>query len=198
MNVHQAIIQVREKVGYVKRQRPEKGSGISYTVARVEDMIAAVRDHMNEARIDVYPVSSETLDDDVVEVGAKKTRMRRVTLRCGYIFVQADSESKTDVCVVDGEAMDAADKATSKAQTAAFKKLLRQVFVIETGDEDPDMHQPGENGKSSTFVKARASLLAAKESDDQNRVSKVWHHIEQRRGGGLISEDEFNELQEML
>lgn len=67
-----------------------------------------------------------------------------VTLRAAFDFVSAEDGSK-HVVETYGEAMDAGDKATAKAMSAAYKYAAVQTFCIPIdGDNDADAspHQP--------------------------------------------------------
>ena len=66
----------------------------------------------------------------------KSLRICRIisTYRLSHISGQYE-----DIQVL-GEGSDSLDKAANKAMTVAYKYALRQAFLIETGDDDPDRH----------------------------------------------------------
>lgn len=100
---------------------------------------------------------------------------RFVTLRGAFTFVSVeDSSSVTFACF--GEAMDSGDKATTKAQSVAFRTALFQAFVVpfmaidpeEGGDESGDENAPAEyayGGELRELVRERAKLMRATKTD---------------------------------
>jgi hypothetical protein len=64
----------------------------------------------------------------------------RVTVTVAYTFWGPRGDSLT--AVVPGEAMDAQDKASSKAMSVAFRTALIQALAIPTGERDPHAGEP--------------------------------------------------------
>lgn len=64
----------------------------------------------------------------------------RVTVTVAYTFYGPAGDHVT--AVVPGEAMDAQDKASSKAMSVAFRTALIQAFAIPTGERDPHAGEP--------------------------------------------------------
>ena len=68
--------------------------------------------------------------------------MWHVTVRARFAFVSVDDGTSHDV-VVYGEALDAGDKATPKAMSAAYKSAILQTFCVPVADqEDVDASSP--------------------------------------------------------
>ncbi len=131
-NVHEAIINVMREVGYVKKQ---SSPNLSYTFAGEVALIAALRPAMLEQGL--YLRVTGITQYDAGEYTTKSgSVMNDVRLAITGQMVHAPSGTFIDVAAV-GEGSDSSDKASNKASTAAYKYLLRQTFMIETGD-DPD------------------------------------------------------------
>jgi hypothetical protein len=133
-NVHQAINQVMNFVGYVQKQ---KAAQLNYTYAGEAALISALRPQMVEAGLYVAVVAIK----DVVRgqyTTAKGSVMNSVDLVAVIRFTHAPSATFIDVEAL-GSGADSGDKASNKALTGAYKYALRQTFCIETGD-DPDNH----------------------------------------------------------
>ena len=72
-----------------------------------------------------------------------------------------------------GEAMDSGDKATNKAQSAAFKYFAMQQFVIPTeGDNDADATTHAVEPKRALWVTAACSAITC--MDDISQVDPWW------------------------
>ena len=135
-NIYEAICAVRRAVPYVKKKQPERGSAIKYSYAEIEGMLNALHSAMGDAGIVVMPVGKEILADEVYK-SKSGGNMRRILLKGSFDFIHGPTSTK-HVVVAIGEGTDSGDKATPKAETAAFKVALRQAFMIETGNHDPD------------------------------------------------------------
>lgn len=102
---------------------------------------------------------------------------RFATLRGAFTFTEVnDGSSVTFSCF--GEAMDSGDKATTKAQSVAFRTALFQAFVVPfmaidpeeggDGEAEQDPNPPAEQaygGELRELVRDRAKMLRATKSD---------------------------------
>lgn len=92
-------------------------------------------------------VTPEVLDRVLVErETARGSIMFNVALRVKWTFTSA-LDGSSHVAITAGEAQDSGDKATNKAQSAAFKYVLLQSFCIplEGEGEDADSNTPEES-----------------------------------------------------
>lgn len=130
-DIHEAINNVMQEVGYVKKQ---KGANLSYTYAGESALISALRPAMVEHGIymHVLKIENVTRESYVSKNGAAMTNtVISATIRLAHI-----SGTFIDVAST-GEGSDAGDKSANKAMTGLYKYAMRQTFCIETGD-DPD------------------------------------------------------------
>ena len=131
-NVYEAINYVMKQVGYVQK---EESKALRYSFASESAFIHAVRPHMVEVGLFVYP--SSMIDLPAESFTSKAGSVINVSkLAMTYCFHHAPSETEFFVNVI-GKGMDSGDKDANKAMTIAFKYALRQTLMIETGD-DPD------------------------------------------------------------
>jgi hypothetical protein len=142
-NIHEAILGVYAKVGYVQKTGKVEFGSTKYKFAGEAEFIAAIRPALIECGIEVSPQSQEVLTNELVGFANGKQQFR-VVIKSVYRFTHAASATSKDVPAF-GEAMDSGDKSFNKAMTAAQKYALRQAFLIETGD-DPDKHDSVEDG----------------------------------------------------
>lgn len=90
----------------------------------------------------VLPVPTYSDRTEVAKVTAKGTAMYQVVLKGIYTFVSM-LDGSTVTVVTYGEAMDTADKATNKAESAALKYAILQLFLVPTeATDDADATTP--------------------------------------------------------
>lgn len=131
-NVYEAVNHVMQQVGYVQKEESVK---LKYSYASEPALIRAIRPHMVEVGLFVYPSSMTELPAEPFT--SKQGSVINVSkLAATYTFHHAPSGTEFLVSVI-GKGMDTGDKDSNKAMTAAFKYAIRQPFMIETGD-DPD------------------------------------------------------------
>lgn len=101
----------------------------------IDDVLNAVGPALRTHGVFLAPCVGDYSAEDV-EVGAKKTPMKSVTLTVSYTFYGPAGDSVT--VTVPGEAMDSGDKAVSKAMSVALRTALIQTFALPTNEKDPD------------------------------------------------------------
>lgn len=176
-NIHDAIVSVYAKIGYVpKRGRIDAGS-IRYNFAGEADFIAAIRPEMILAGIYQAPESMVILSNDRLETRRVGTNGQefisyqfRVVVQVGYRFTHAASGTSILVPAF-GEGMDSGDKAFNKAMTGANKYALRQTFMIETGD-DPDKYASHPEGGVETGEPVRNNNAKSKAAPNETAAPK--------------------------
>jgi hypothetical protein len=99
--------------------------------------IDTVLDHVAPALREHGVVVIPELREQSSEVVGKSVR---VLVKVAYTFYGPKGDSIT--AVVPGEAMDAQDKASSKAMSVAFRTALIQALAIPTGERDPHAGEP--------------------------------------------------------
>ena len=80
-----------------------------------------------------------------------------------YKIVAIEDGSSIDIQVAGG-GHDSTDKKTYKALTGAYKYALRQTFMIETGDNDPDK-TPSGKGKTTSDSQLKKDLMKKHNGD---------------------------------
>lgn len=145
-NIHTAILEVMNKVGYVQKGGRVTGGGANYSYAGEADLIAALRPAMLEAGIYMHVVSVTDIQRESF-INAKGTHMMNTAVNLAIRFTHAPSGTYIDVGAA-GEGTDSGDKSTPKSLTGAYKYALRQTFCIETGD-DPDQQPSDEQVRAA-------------------------------------------------
>lgn len=165
-DIHHAINGVYKKVGYVqKKGKVEINSKSSYKVATESEFIAAIRPELALAGIYQQPLSMNVISNERImsekEWDGKVTKsyQHRVVVQSVYRFTHVNSGTFVDVVAI-GEGMDSGDKSFYKAMTGANKYAMRQLFMIETGD-DPDKYASDETGGVLPEKKAKPAFTNA-------------------------------------
>jgi hypothetical protein len=151
------------KSGYNQAQR--------FNFRTVDDTVATVNAAMVKHRVTMIPeVISCT---PTVVTDDKGRHVTTVNAIVAYTFFAEDGSSIQ--AVMAGEGKDLGDKATSKAMSMALKYALFQVFLIPTGDPDPDgevVETATADGMMPTPA-AKKALLAAL-GGDREAAKEAW------------------------
>jgi len=184
-NVYEAINQMMQKVGYVQKQESDQ---LRYSYASESAFIKAIRPHMVEAGLVVYPVSM--IEIPAEPFTSKSGSVINVSMiNVTYRFNHFASETHFDVNVV-GKGMDTGDKDSNKAMTVTFKYALRQTLMIETSD-DPDATGNGDFERTETKVSYERplspdALKAAINKRADDLKSKGLTRIAQSKRGLMV------------
>lgn len=136
--VYEAIVQVQEalsKDGIVKNR---KNQAQGYAFRGIDDIYNALANHLAAARLCILP---RVISRQVTERETKNGGLAiYVVVEVEFDFVCA-LDGSVHIVRMAGEAMDTGDKATNKAQSAAYKYACLQTFCIPTeADNDADAH----------------------------------------------------------
>lgn len=111
----------------------------NYKFRSIDDVYNKVQPVLAKNGVFFKPTVLESTESTVVsQKGAAQVRIKQ---KVEYTFYASDGSSFSTI--VEGEAIDRADKATNKAMTAALKYMLIQVFCIAIdGNNDADSGSP--------------------------------------------------------
>lgn len=159
-----AVLAVMQDVPFVLKTRPPDGGGISYSYASESDVVASIRAAMIRHGLVLLPTGTTLLSGTEYKSANGKTMFRTlIERRWKLIHVQTGQEQEVSAV---GDGTDLADKGSYKAMTGALKYVLRQSFLVETGD-DPDkvpseaLQRMREIKRDASFDKAEAALFEA-------------------------------------
>lgn len=106
-----------------------------YSFRSIDDVMAALSPLLAKHQLCVLPSVLERIG---TSSGQRGGMLQHVTLKVAYTMVAAEDGSAHSIESY-GEALDASDKATSKAMSAAYKYAMLQVFCVPVaGIADPD------------------------------------------------------------
>ncbi len=139
MSNKDAMHGVLKVMGEVSYQKKTTVQGLRYSFAAIEDLVGQLRPAMVDAHIALRKTEVLSYSMEVFE-NSNGNRVCCSTVHCRYTFGRLDLGDGAVTVSYEGigYAQDTSDKAPAKAMTAALKVALRQGFLIEIGDSDPD------------------------------------------------------------
>lgn len=147
--------------------------GLNYSFRSIDDLYTAVGRALPQTGLVVLPT---VLDAQVQERQSKQGGLlshARVTMQ--YDFRCIDGEDHVQTKII-GEAMDAGDKAFSKAQSMAFKTMILQTFCIPLeGEIDPDAQNYDTETAPPLPDKIEADIRA-KAEEGTEALQEYWMH----------------------
>jgi len=151
--IYGLLAQILKQVGPIGKGRSNVQQG--YKFRGIDDVYEAV--HPLFAEYGVFTVPRILSEQTTERTTASGTVLRFVNVTMAYDFFAPDGSSVTAEMI--GEAMDAGDKASNKAMSAAHKYALIQTLCIPTGST-PDADyttQPEITGEVKTVSKSNTS-----------------------------------------
>lgn len=137
-NVHQAMAHAMRLLRAVGKWGTNREQG--YSFRSIDHLMTALKPAMAEAGVHVVPRVLQRLTDESHQTKGGAI-MRWVDVEMAFTFYGPDGSCVE--AVTWGEARDAADKATNKAMTGAFKYAVLQTFMVPTDDlVDADADSP--------------------------------------------------------
>ena len=201
-SIHTALAAVMRSIGGVSKSDWHEHQKFNFR--GIDALHNAVYGPLCEHGVFVTP---EVLDAHYADVQTSQGKAaRQATLRVRYTFHGPAGDSLS--VVAQGEAMDSADKATSKALAMAFKYALLQTFVIPTEDQDDgDAHTPEraavaepqpapvngqQEGVASDKQKGAIRSLLRKVDADRKAKTEAW--LEGKGGVDALSKGQASSL----
>src|SRR5438270_872905 len=111
-----------------------------YQYRSIDDILDRLAPLLAKHRLCVFPRALERTEAECKDEG--NGSLFHVSLKVAFTLTSVNDGS-SQIVKAYGEALDASDKATAKAMTAAFKSAMIQTFCIPlSGSEDPDRTSP--------------------------------------------------------
>ncbi|MEY5099630.1 MAG: hypothetical protein RJA36_2349 [Pseudomonadota bacterium] len=142
------------KTGIAKASKADLG-GAKVNFRGIEDAMNQMSVVLIRHGISVTPAYSDLSITERDKGGGKATRF--VTVKGRFTFAAADGSSVACECY--GEAMDSGDKATTKAQSVAFRTALFQQFVVPTMAMDPEADGEEDDTDDALLAEFRDAAL---------------------------------------
>jgi hypothetical protein len=189
VTIHEALIEIMKAVPAVPKS--DRNEAQRFDFRGIDSVLNAVGPKLRDHGVIVYPQVTEHHAREVST--SKGTKMNAVTLLVQYTFVDKGGDSLT--VEVPGEAMDAGDKAYSKAMSVAFRTALIQALALPTDEPDPDSTSyersdapPLMTSSQQTAISERLAGLADEFADEV----KAWWKAQRypAMSSGRLTEEE--------
>jgi hypothetical protein len=141
----------------------DRNTAQNFSFRGIDAVMNAVGPKLREHGVLVLPQVQEHHNENVT-VGRNATQMRSVVVLVRYVFIGPEGD-KLEV-EVPGEAMDAGDKAYSKAMSVALRTALLQALSLPTDEKDPD-EDTYERASAQTAAPSRAARATNAEPPTQ-------------------------------
>lgn len=194
--IHEAIIQVMQRIGAVGKNSLNKSQGYAYRSA--DDVYNAVAPLMAEYGICSAPKVLQESHETGTSRGGGSLFYTRLLVQ--YTFFASDGTSVE--CTVASEGMDSGDKATPKAMTVAHRYAICQLFVIPVADvtidseRDSHEYQPPRRSQQQKSkpkdepakqepakaepAKEREPAVSAEFAESISAVKELWKSMRKR------------------
>ena len=166
----QSLNEIMKAVGAISKSDRNAAQGFNFR--GIDSVVNAVSPQLQKHGVVVVP-SVQDYEYQSVEIGKNRTVMGHVKVKVTYTFVGPQGDALTATVVA--EAMDAGDKATTKAMSVAFRTALLQALCLPTDDADPDASSYERSEKVVVDVKAVAKAIA--ESKDIDSLAQIGQYI---------------------
>ena len=162
-NIWQRIVAVRKKVRYVQKD-VTVSSGGTYKAVSHDAIVAGVRKAMDEEGIGFkfeYDKERSEVDVDHWKEG-DRSRMR-VFMRSIFVasFVNVDKPEDLVILDIPAHAIDFGGMAPGKVMSYAKKYALRDMFLLETGEEEESRAAEVDEAKLEMLLAQIAANLKA-------------------------------------
>lgn len=169
--IHHKIIEVMRAVGPVAKAGLYQQGNTRYNYRRADDVFDALHGALAEAGIYPKPIV-RGVDRNWGTTKAGDPR-QEVTLRITYRFTAEDGSYEDVDLEIDN--WNSSDKGIPVSMTVALRVALLQLFVIPTGDPDPDAVRE-EMGTGPTLSTPLAQyLLRAIKNGPLDRLEEAWN-----------------------
>lgn len=164
LNLFQRIIAVRRQVSYVQKNATIDNK---YKAVTHDAVVAVLRDAMNEHGIIAFPsMISSIANEPAINADGTRAKQFRYEGQYRITFINADNPEDRETMIVDGHAMDNADKGPGKAISYAFKYGLLKMFLLETGeDEESRYSEAMDDAELGKLLEAMSSAATQADLD---------------------------------
>lgn len=133
--LHQKLAEVMQEIRGV--QNDKRNTNQNYGYVSDAALVKEVRDRLATRKVTILPC---VVPESIVVTERPKGPLTTFAVR--YVFTDGDT-GETAEAVTVGQGFDSLDKGAYKAMTGALKYVLRQSFLIPTGD-DAEAPQPAD------------------------------------------------------
>jgi len=169
-NIYIRLAAIAAEVGAMAKQR---NTSQGFDAFAVDDVYSKLRPLFARYGVVVVPQVVDTRYEHITSKSGTQGIAAYVTMK--YRLYAADGSHVTIRFAAEGQ--DYGDKATNKAVQQAFKYALIQMFMISTGEVDPDLEKPEE--RADPPMTAQELIQEPELSPAEKRMKAVkdaaWH-----------------------
>lgn len=193
--IHQAMLAVMRDAAETGIGKDDMNQGQKYRYRGIERAMNTMVGILIRHKVLVLPSYETIIEKDLPTKSGGS--MEFVKVRGQFRFMSAEDGSAVDT-VFFGEAADSGDKATTKAQSVAFRTALFQTFVIPTMAIDPEADEDQPEAVSPETQTLLDEAKAAAETG-VTAYKAFWGRItpEQRTAIGAEEHTAFKKIAEM-
>lgn len=186
--VYAAIAGVMSDLASVGISKDRKNMAQGYKFRSIDDVYNALAPVLSTRGVVILPriVKREASERQ----SAKGGTMIHVSVEVEYDIVSSEDGSRHTVRSA-GEAMDAGDKATNKALSAAYKYMAFQAFCIPTEGDDADYHSPeitAQNGPTAvTQDRLNGMVCELETAQTIGKLQTLYYRFEKAVAGDQYS-----------
>jgi hypothetical protein len=185
--INAAIIGAMDAIGYIAKDGNNKAQGFKFLSD--EAITISVHRACIANGLTILPIKSSVTERTITETGAGKYRtaiVMHIVWRLTHVsgeWIEVESH---------GEGVDNGDKSLSKAQTMCRKYMMRLVFCIATGEQDPDAVNGYDDGAPQHAPAQRAQTPAPAPPDPSRTlnaatVANVMRRLEASADSALFA-----------
>jgi hypothetical protein len=169
MGVVERLIMIGKEVGPTGKQTMK---GVGYDAFAIDDIYSKLRPLFSKWEVVIVPTMRQT--EYVVTPRVEKSPAVDAHVWIDYSFYSPDGSHVTMTFSAEGR--DFGDKATNKAVQQAFKYGLIQMFMISTGEVDPDAEHGEIEGQHLTSTPDEAEPKPVPEPATDLLMKQVKDH----------------------
>jgi len=181
MNIYEKLNEIHKEVGYIQKGQ----QGKQYQYVGSSDVLAAVRQHMNEQNLILLPaIENATVKEYETKTGTLQI-FTELTMTMTWVNTEKPEEKVELPWYAQGMDL-AGEKGVGKALTYGEKYFLLKFFNIATDKDDPDAFQDKINASKPKPKATKAQITevenliteyVAIKGLDENGKNKVNRHI---------------------
>lgn len=181
MNIYEKLNEIHKEVGYIQKWK----QGKQYQYVGSSDVLAAVRQHMNEQNLILLPaIENATAKEYETKTGTLQI-FTELTMTMTWVNTEKPEEKVELPWYAQGMDL-AGEKGVGKALTYGEKYFLLKFFNIATDKDDPDAFQDKINASKPKPKATKAQITevenliteyVAIKGLDENGKNKVNRHI---------------------
>lgn len=173
--INKAMVAILRSVTHIGKDKKNTQQG--YNFRGIDDLYNELHNSFAENGVIILP---EVLDIQREERQSKGGGLLLWTIQKIRFRFMAEDGSYVEA-ILNGEAMDSADKGSNKANSVALKYALMQMFLIPTEElknDDPDKITPDPKSKMQVLKEEALRLIeSAKDVDDLKQLKEMYNEL---------------------